>query len=434
MKKSGNITVVYGNQRGDEGKGRFVDLLAKEHPIVARFGGGQNAGHTVVVGDKVLKLSLVPSGIAYDHTTNVVGNGTAIDPIKLVDEIGRVVDLGFRVDADNFMISNAAHLVMPHHIEQDEIREAGKGKQGSTKSGIAQVYGDKHLRTGFQIGSALNEKASLLKYAEQKLDEAAKARKELNLEEKDYKDILDRFSKSLDEIDEYITDTSLFLNQRLEAGDNILAEGAQAFWLDIDHGMYPFTTSSATSATGVPQGLGVPAKYISKVVGVTKLTQSHVGGGPFVTEIQDDEESSILRGDKTKVDGEYGTVTGRPRRMGYLDLPAIKRSQMVNGDTEMAVTKLDLVPKYGDEIKICTKYLDSNGKEMAVSPTGASSLEECEPAYETLPSWKEDISDIRDFSDLPENAQKYIELLEKETNLPISMIGVGPGREQVIIR
>ena len=433
------IDVIVGLQRGDEGKGRFVDMLAETHDIVARFNGGNNAGHTVVLPDgRDLALHLVPSGIAHVHTMNIIGNGTLINPIKLAEEIANIKSKGIEVSRDNLKISSASHLVLPHHIHDDEIREAGNGRQGSTKSGIAQVSSYKALRTGLRTEIIKNSLDKLYEIIYDGLIAQRQFREAVNLPPIDEKAVSEEYVENAKLMIPFITDTVYWLNMQLRANPKlkVLAEGAQAFLLDIDHGMYPYTTSSSTTAGGVATGLGVPPSYIDHVVGIAKAIQSHVGGGPFVTEIHDEKLLKTLHGDMTTIDAEKGTTTGRVRRLGFLDLPQIKRAQMVNGEESkqtMALSKLDWLQRFEDTIPVCVAY-KRKGKLLKIAPDAAYKLEQSEPVYEYLPSWKEDISDVRDFAKLPKNAQNYIEFLEKHTGIRITMIGVGPQRDQVIVK
>lgn len=427
-----SVTVVLGEQRGDEGKGRFVDMLARDHDIVARFNGGDNAGHTIVLPDsRILKLHLVPSGIAYSHTTNIIGNGTLVNPVKLLAEIKSIKKLGIKVEPSNLVVSLAAHIILPQHISADEIREAGKGQQGSTKSGIAQVASDKFLRSGLRCEDLAGDKKQLHKKITEELRNQEPIRTNLGLTKLDKKSIADQYIDAATALEPYLKDSVLFINEKISKNPKvrILAEGAQAFLLDIDHGMYPYTTSSNTTTGGAVTGLGVAPQHIKRVVGVVKAVQSHVGGGKFTTEIFDKKLLENLHGDKGKVDAEFGTTTGRIRRLGHLDLPALKRAQMINGTTEIALTKLDWVGRYGAEVKLCVTYkIDGHVHEIA--PANSKSAE---PVYESLPTWTEDISSIRQYKDLPKNAQKYIEFIEKKTGLSLKYIGVGPGRDQVIV-
>lgn len=430
------ITAVLGEQRGDEGKGRFVDMLSAEHDIVARFNGGHNAGHTIVLPDeRVLKLHLLPSGIAYEHTKNVIGNGTFVHPVKLIEEIDKAAGQGIQVDVSRLMISSAAHLILPHHVSKDEIREAGVGKQGTTKCGIAPVGSAKGERIGFQVGNIHSDLGGLLSVAYKSLKAHRAARDELGLDPIYEIEEIEKYHEAAISIGKFVTDTVVYLNGELAKPQpaRVLAEGAQAFLLDIDHGMYPFVTSSSTTTGGILTGLGVGPKFIERVIGVSKAIPSHVGDGPFVTEIHDPELLDRLHGDMGAVDAERGTTTGRVRRLGYLDLPGIKRANMINGTDEIAVTKLDWVPRYGPEAPVCVGYV--NGREFTtIAPASAHELEQWKPVLIMAKTWEEDISGIREYEDLPKEAKRFIEIIEENTKKPVTMIGVGPGREQVIIK
>lgn len=433
------VDVIVGLQRGDEGKGRFVDMLAGDHDIVARFNGGCNAGHTVVLPDgRDLALHLVPSGIAHEHTMNVIGNGTLVDPVKLYEEIVDIRSKGIEVSRNNLKLSAASHLILPHHIYGDVMREAGSGGQGSTKSGIAQVSSDKAMRVGIRTENLKKDTDELRTIVYEGLVAQRQLRDEAGLESIDEVEIAKHYVDIARRLGGFVTDTSFYLNQELrkEKPAKVLAEGAQAFLLDKDHGMYPFTSSSSTTAGGVPTGLGIPASYIEHVYGVAKAVHSHVGGGPFVTEIHDEELLAKLHGDMATIDAEKGTTTGRIRRLGNLDLPQIRRAQMINGEERMqsmALSKLDWVRRFGSNILVCVAY-QRNGKTLEIAPDAAYKLEQSTPVYEALPNWNEDISEVRDFDDLPLNAQNYVNFIEGHTGVPITMIGVGPRRDQVIIR
>jgi len=433
------VDVIIGLQRGDEGKGRFVDMLSVTHDIVARFNGGNNAGHTVVLPDgRDLALHLVPSGIAHPHAMNIIGNGTLINPVKLNEEIADIRSKGINVSHNNLKISSAAHLILPHHIYDDEIRESGKGGQGSTKAGIAQVSSYKAMRIGVRTEIIKNNLTKLEDIVSEGLKAQRPLRDAAGLAQIDEKEVTKTYIENAKILAEFITDTVFYLNQQLRKQQpaKVLAEGAQAFLLDIDHGMYPFTSSSSTTAGGVASGLGVPASFIDKVTGVAKAVQSHVGGGPFVTEIFDKDTLKQLHGDMNTIDAEKGTTTGRIRRLGYFDLPQIRRALMVNGENDklaMALSKLDWVQRFGEKIPICVSY-QRKGKTLEIAPDAAYKLEQSKPVYEYLPNWTEDIRNVRRFEDLPKNAQDYIKFIEGKTGVAINMIGVGPQRDQVIIR
>lgn len=428
------INVVIGLQRGDEGKGRFVDMLATDHDIVARYNGGPNAGHTIAFNDGTsLALHTVPSGITRPGIMNVIGNSTLIDPLKLNQEINNIQSNGFEVSRNNLKISSAAHLILPHHIYDDHIRELGDRAQGSTKSGIAYVASHKAMRVGARVEIIKNDPESLLNLIHDSLLEQREARYLAGIDQINEWNEARDYVESIKKIGQYVTDTVYFLNQQLakDKPARVLAEGAQAFLLDIDHGMYPFTSSSSTTTGGVCTGLGVAPSYIENVMGIVKAVQSHVGGGPFVTEIKDYNLLKQLHGDMTTIDAEKGTTTGRQRRLGYLDLPQIRRSVMINGVSSLALTKLDWLPRFGSEIKVCTSY-QRKDKSLTIAPDAAYKLEQSQPVYETLPLWEEDIQQVRHFADLPSKAQQFVNFLEKEIGISIDLIGVGPKRDQVI--
>lgn len=430
----GLLSGVFGEQRGDEGKGRVVDMLAAEHDIVARFNGGSNAGHTVVLPDGTeLDLHIIPSGIARDGTVNVIGNGAIVDPVRFADEIADIESKNVKISPDNLKVSTSAHLVLPHYKYLDAIRELGKGAQGTTKAGIADTYAAKARRDGVRAERVLGDHASLLKIAEDGLADIPALLENNGDDPIDIRANLTQFATALKTLRPYVCDTAVYVNSRLDEGASLLAEGAQAFLLDIDHGMYPYVTSSTTTSGGVAPGLGIAPRAFDRCIGVVKAVQSHVGGGPFVTEIHDESILASLHGDMSTVDAEKGTTTGRIRRLGYLDIAGIRRAQMVNGTNEMALTKLDWVPRYGKSIKICIAY-KYRGETLEMAPDSAWALEKCTPVYTELPAWHEDISDIRDFDKLPVNARRYVLAVEKWTGKPISYIGVGPRRDQIIIR
>jgi adenylosuccinate synthase len=428
--------VIVGLQRGDEGKGRFIDMRAADYDVVARFNGGRNAGHTVVLtsGQKIA-LHQVPSGITHEHTVNVIGNGTLFDPTGLKEEVADLRDKGIKVSSENLRISSAAHLVLPHHIFEDQIREAGSGSQGSTKAGIAQTASDKAMRIGPQVENIVTDPGLVETRVREGLQAQRAAREAAGIESVDEDKITSEYMAAALEFKDYIIDTVLYLNQMLRRDKpaRLLAEGAQAFLLDIDHGMYPYTTSTSTTAGGASTGLGIPPYFIERVMGIVKTVQSHVGGGPFVTEVQDQQILASLHGDQTAIDAERGATTGRVRRLGFLDLPQIRRANIVNGTHEIALSKLDWVPRYGDKIPVCVSYTLENETHL-VAPSSTAQLERAIPNYEYLPAWKEDIQDVRDFNKLPKEAQDYILFVEEKLGVPISMIGTGPRRDQVIVR
>ena len=421
------ITAVLGEQRGDEGKGRFTDMVAAEHDIVARFNGGPNAGHTVVFDGVELDLHSMPSGIAHPGVINVIGNGALIDPVKLVFEIEEAERKGLEISTRNFMISSAAHLILPQHIMLDTAREAGPDKQGTTGSGIAPTFADKAMRVGKRMEIVKNDLSELERVLVSSNNDF------MSNDVIHMKKQTDAYLRAAQRLGPFVTDISLFLRRKLDQGARVLAEGAQAFLLDIDQGMYPAVSSSSTTVGGIFTGLGVPAHHLEQVIGVSKAIPSHVGGGPFLTEIHDRALLKHLRGKRSAVDGEYGTTTKRPRRLGHLDLAGIKRAQGVNGTHEMALTKLDKVGEYGARVLVCVGY-ERKGKYLDEAPDAAYKIEQSTPVYEDLPTWTEDITGARKMSDLPYNARQYLDLIENTTGVQITRIGVGPRRDQVILR
>lgn len=427
-----SLDVVVGLQRGDEGKGRFVDLIAGDYAVIARGNGGSNAGHTVVPDSmEPLATHQIPSGIAYPGKLNIIGNGVYVDPRRLLGEMADVRAAGLKISSDNLLISDVAHLVLPHHIGLDALREGGNRAQGSTQSGIAYVASSKYLREGVRL-DAIDKPALLSEIAREGMEMLNSL---LPKDEQQSGDELDAivkdWVKAVEALKPYLADTVEVINSKLRNGEKVLAEGAQAFWLDVSHGMYPFVTSSSTTVAGLLDGLGVAPKMLGKVIGVAKAVKSHVGGGPFVTEITDETLSSAVRGAFGLADSEFGSTTSRPRRIGYPDLVELRNAVQINGVDELAVSKLDHVPRYGNEIKLATSY-NYHGTKRLTAPTSAMALDDCTPNYISLPTWDHDISDIREYAKLPPQAAAFIEMFSTELNLPVTRIGVGAGRRQVI--
>jgi adenylosuccinate synthase len=428
--------MIVGLQRGDEGKGRFVDLAAIDYDIVARGNGGANAGHTVVPAKTGGHLALhqVPSGVAYPGKLNIVGNGVYLDPPRLLAEIETIRAAGLEVSPDNLLISSAAHLVLPHHISLDSLREEGDKAQGSTRVGIAFVAADKYRREGVRLEAILLDGDELY-------DKVLSGLKEVNpllpKNEQMSPDKLEQATqdwlKATKSLKPYAADTAEILNQQLAGGKKVLTEGAQAYWLDINHGMYPAVTSSSTTVTGLLDGLGVSARHLGKATGIIKAVKSHVGGGPLVTEINDEKLAMTVRGPLGGLDSEYGVTTKRPRRIGYPDIVELRNAVRGNGIDELAISKLDHVPRYGKTVKVATSY-NFRGKELKTAPTSAAALAECTPNYTELPTWSRDLSTVRKYDDLPPEAKAFIELFESELGVPVTKIGVGPERSQVILR
>lgn len=421
-----STVVISGAQWGDEGKGKIVDYLAQQADTVVRFQGGSNAGHTVTVGGEEYKLRLLPSGILYKGTTCVIGNGVVVDPQTLLEEIDNMQRRG--VDTSSIRLSNRAHVVMPWHKLIDELGEnlRGENKIGTTKRGIGPCYIDKADRIGIRVCDLIDRE-----------EFAAKVRKLLKIKnlllEKIYnhapldaEEIIREYEGYAKRIRPFVCDTISLLNAQVNAGKKILFEGAQATMLDIDYGTYPYVTSSHPISGGVGIGAGIAPKKIDTVVGVVKAYCTRVGEGPFPTE----QLNEI--GDKLREAGhEFGTVTGRPRRTGWLDACVVKYAGQLSGTDYMAVTRLDILDGF-DEIKMCTAY-KIDGEIIQEIPASLKILAKVEPVYETFAGWKTDISKIRRYEDLPENARKYLERMAKVTGIALGIVSVGPNRDQTIV-
>jgi adenylosuccinate synthase len=428
-----SVDIVLGLQRGDEGKGRIVDLIAGQYDIVARFNGGPNAGHTVANGKAApLRLHQIPSGIARPGVLNLIGNGMLLDPIRLLDEISDVQEAGVAVTPKNVVISDLAHLILPHHISLDEVREAGQAGQGSTKRGIAFVARDKYERIGVRAELLAHDLHSLEVVVRDGLSEVNEARVAAGLPAHDPVSESAAWVKASRELAPYITDTVALMHTSLRQDKTVLAEGAQAFGLDIEFGMYPYVTSSHTTSGGAVTGLGIDPHDVRRVVGVAKAIKSHVGGGPFVTEVSDPELAARLRGRRGDIDSEYGASTGRERKVGCLDLPELRRAIQVNGVTEVALTKLDALHLCGEHIRVAVAY-EFEGQVLRYAPSSARQLATCKPVYKEWPLWDENITGVRKLADLPKKARVLLDFLTDELGVPITMIGVGPERNQVIL-
>ena len=434
------IDVIVGVQRGDEGKGRIVDMKMPEYEIGTRFNGGNNAGHTAIAPNgNVYVLHGLPTSIIHEGAISVIGNGTVIDPQQLIGEIETLRKQDVEINSHKLLISGGAHLTLPNYVQEDINKEKGRQAQGSTKSGISQVYAAKAARVGVRAEIINNDPIELFNVAYENLRmQRLWLGRLARLSDKNDKEIASDFVNAAMRLGPFVTDTVLFINHELRRPKPamVIAEAAQGFLLDIDHGMYPYTTSSSTIAGGVCTGLGVPPSYIGRVTGVAKAIQSHVGSGPFITEIKDRYLLEQIHGDMSAVDAEKGKTTGRIRRLGYLDLPQIRRAQMINAEADrqdMALTKLNWVPRLGEVAKICVAYF-RKGKRLDYAPDAAYKIDQSTPVYVELPTWREDISDVRRFTDLPQPAQNYVELIEKSTGVRISIVGVGPRRDQVILR
>ncbi|MCO6465368.1 MAG: adenylosuccinate synthase [Bradyrhizobiaceae bacterium] len=417
-----SVTVVVGAQWGDEGKGKIVDLLSQDIDVVARYQGGANAGHTIVVDNKKIVLHLIPSGILHPGVQCIIGNGTVIDPVALMEEIRFLEEMGVDVQG-RLHISHKAHLIMPYHKALDAIREKGVGGIGTTGRGIGPAYFDKALRTGIRIVDLLNREELRTKLRANLEEKDKLLQAVYDAEPLDVEAVIDEYVNFDARIDPFITDTTHLLIQALADGKRILAEGAQGALLDLDHGTYPFVTSSNPTSGGACTGLGIPPTSITSVLGVVKAYSTRVGLGPFPTELFD-EVGELLRSEGH----EFGATTGRSRRCGWLDIPALRYSMQVNGITEIALTKLDVLGAL-DQIKICTGY-SLDGKKLRYFPADAHTLDRVTCEYVTLPGWKADISAVQSFDQLPNEARSYVHTIQEQLGIPITWVSTGPGREQ----
>lgn len=422
----GAVWVILGAQWGDEGKGKIVDLLSEDADIVVRYQGGANAGHTVSFDGKTYVLHLLPSGIFHPNVVCVIGNGVVLDPIALIEEIEMVKSAGVDVSGRLF-ISHRAHLIMPYHKLLDKLYEQGDDKIGTTGKGIGPSYVDKYARVGIRVVDLLDRDVfckKLRKNIELKNEIIEKIYGETKF---DVEKIIDEYIEFDKKIDEYVTDTAVYLNRAIKDGKKILLEGAQGALLDIDHGTYPYVTSSSPTAGGASTGSGIPPTKINGVIGVIKAYTTRVGEGPFPTELKDE------LGDHIREKGhEYGATTGRPRRCGWLDIVSLNYTIMINGIEKLALTKLDVLDEL-DEIKICVAY-ELKGKKLKNFPTDSETLSKVEPVYESFKGWKTKTSDLKSYSDLPSEAREYIEAIEKLTGVEVSIISVGADRNQTILR
>ncbi len=421
-----STVVISGAQWGDEGKGKIVDYLAAQADTVVRFQGGSNAGHTVTVGGEEYKLRLLPSGILYKGTTCVIGNGVVVDPQCLIEELDNMEKRG--VDTSNIRLSNRAHVVMPWHKLFDELGEElrGSNKIGTTKRGIGPCYIDKADRIGIRVCDLIDAEDFAAKVRDVLKIKNLILEKVYNHAPLDAEAIIREYEGYADRLRPYVCDTIALLNGQIGAGKKILFEGAQATMLDIDYGTYPYVTSSHPISGGVGVGAGVAPKRIDKVVGVVKAYCTRVGEGPFPTE----QLNAI--GDKLREAGhEFGTVTGRPRRTGWLDACVVKYAGQLSGTDYMAVTRLDILDTF-DEIKMCTAY-KIDGKIIDEIPASLKVLAKVEPVYETFEGWQTDISNVRRYEDLPANARKYLERMAQVTGIALGIVSVGPNRDQTIV-
>lgn len=427
------VTVLVGAQWGDEGKGRVADWLAREADVMARYAGGDNAGHTIQVGNQEFKLHLVPSGIVYPGVRCILGSGMVINPVKLVEELYMLRDQGLDIRPERVRISSRAHIITPGHLALDGAAERARGDEsiGTTRRGIGPAYQDKAARSGILIGEMADRDAFTARVQHALAETNRRLATVYDLPIVDFSTAVDDLRAAADFLAPYITATTSLIHDALHRGKHLLCEGAQGTLLDLDHGHYPFVTSSSATTGGALTGLGFGPQHVTRVVGVTKAYCTRVGNGPFPTEIHG------AAADQLRAQGhEYGTTTGRPRRCGWLDAVALRYAVQVNGLTEIVLTKLDVLSGF-EELHIAVGYeLDGQplaGAPLPDFPLHADTAARLTPRYETMPGWREDISGARRFADLPPAAQAYVRRVEDLSGVPVSMTSVGPEREQAVI-
>jgi adenylosuccinate synthase len=415
--------VVVGTQWGDEGKGKITDYLSEKAEVVARYQGGNNAGHTIVFGGKKYKLHLIPSGIFYKDKICVIGNGLVIDPKALVQELKYLHDQD--VDTSNLRISNRAHVILPYHIKLDIVEEESKGenKIGTTKKGIGPAYMDKVARVGIRIADLLDKEEFEIKLERNLKEKNRLFEKYYEVEGFTKEEIFEEYFEYGQQIAKYVCDTSVVLNDAADEGKHILFEGAQGVMLDIDQGTYPFVTSSNPIAGGVTIGSGVGPSKINRVVGVSKAYTTRVGDGPFPTELNNEIGNRIR-----EVGNEYGTTTGRPRRVGWFDSVVVRHARRVSGITDLSLNSIDVLTGI-EKLKICVAY-EYRGEVIKEFPASLKMLAECKPVYEELPGWVEDITGVKSLDELPENARNYVERISQLTGITLTIFSVGPDRNQ----
>lgn len=431
------LNIIIGAQWGDEGKGRVVDLLAAKADYVARYNGGDNAGHTVTVGENTFKLHLIPSGIIHPNPTAIIGNGVVVNPATLLSEMDTLAAAGIEVNADRLRISHAAHMITPAHLALDRAQEEARGKSkiGTTQRGIGPVYVDKVARRGVRLESMLSldrfkESLELLIQ-----DINTQLTQLYNAEPIDPKKILSEAAYQAHSLAPYIGDVSKLLTDALKNGRQVLAEGAQGTLLDLDHGTYPFVTSSTPTAPGALVGLGLGLGYEERVIAVTKSFQTRVGEGSFPTELSGDL-AHRLRGSGENPWDEFGTTTGRPRRVGWLDMILLRYAVRISGVTELALTKLDVLSGL-ETLCLCNEYQDKNipgGGNARIHdlPAGPGNLDQFEPVYEQLSGWEEDLRSVRRWEELPKTTRAYILRIEELAGVPVRLVSVGPERNQIV--
>ena len=417
--------VIMGSQWGDEGKGKMTDWLAQKADMIVRDQGGNNAGHTIAFNGKTYKLQLIPSGIFEPQKINVIGNGVVVNPKALLGELQMLKDAG--VTPSNLKISSRAHLILPYHIQLDIAQEKQRGdrKVGTTHNGIGPAYMDKAARIGIRMCDLLEKDTFAAKLKENLAQKNALFEKIYDEEPFDFDSLFNEYNEYGQQLKDYVTDTSVLVNEAISAGKNVLFEGAQGIMLDLDHGTYPYVTSSNPVVGGALAGAGVGPQSLTKMVGVCKAYSTRVGEGPFPTELTNETGDWI----REKAH-EYGTVTGRPRRIGWFDAVAMRHAKRVSGMNCLSLNLLDIFTGL-KKVKICTAYM-LDGKQIDYYPASLKELERCEPVYEEFDGWTEDISTVTEYDQLPANAKKYLKRIEELTGLQLMTISVGPSREQTI--
>ena len=422
-----SVTVLLGAQWGDEGKGKVTDRLTKSADVVARWGGGDNAGHTVVWGDKVFKFHLLPSGILYEHATCIIGSGVVVNPRTLFRELDGLKEQGYATA--RLIVSGAAHLILPYHVALDGASEEGLGEKkiGTTQRGIGPTYMDKAARAGIRAIETLDIDRFAGRIREQAAIKNRWLERVYGLPTLDVDEIVEEYIGYAQRIAPMVGDASLMIDEAIQAGKEVLCEGAQGTLLDLDHGTYPFVTSSTPTAGGACTGLGFGPGKVDRVLAIVKAYTTRVGAGPMPTELFDEDGEHLVQ-----VGHEFGTTTGRRRRAGWLDTVIVRYSARVNGLTEIALTKLDVLTGL-DPLRICVAY-QRGDERVEHFPGDGAILAECEPIYEEMPGWTEDITGARTIADLPPAARDYVQRIETLCNVPISIISVGPERDQTIIK
>ncbi|MBN1279983.1 MAG: adenylosuccinate synthase [Chlorobiaceae bacterium] len=427
-KPAQTATVIVGTQFGDEGKGKLVDYLSDKYDIVVRYQGGANAGHTICFDNKSVVLHLIPSGIFHEGCVCVIGNGVVIDPVALLDEIKKVEELGYDVRGRLF-ISHNAHLIMPYHKRLDSLSEDAQGEQkiGTTGRGIGPSYEDKFARKGIRVVDLLNPESLQEKLRDNLATKNKLLKTIYDKEAFDVEEMVKEYAEFDKIIDPFVTNTQLYLNRQLKEGKTVLLEGAQGCLLDVDHGTYPYVTSSNPTSGGACTGSGIAPNYVGKVIGVVKAYMTRVGNGAFPSELLDETGEKLGR-----VGHEFGATTGRKRRCGWIDLVALRYSLTINGVTEIALTKLDVLDTF-EEVMVCTAYM-LDGKEIHDYPTDHETLSRVSPVYKTMPGWMASNAHAHTFEEMHAEARNFISFLEDEVQVPVTFISVGPGREETVYR